>query len=540
MSRQGLWLVVFLLLGASSASAQPQWLFPLNWGEPGLEHGNGNKIVVGRFNTLHAVYMHNSYVIYRTSADGQAWTPPAYLNAPPTYPNALPSSQPAIAVDGAGSLGVVWVGNPNVNGLGPLYYAYKTAASTTWTKVPLGVTGTEPAIIGSGPHMYLTWTEINKVRFAKLTTLSPPAGLAAETIEQTSCTGTGFRKPAITLIQDPCRPPIVRVGYLYYRDEQSVSPSDPCFEAAAKVGPRVCERSSTTSTWSLVYQDVVGSVTPSSVEPLSLSIASDFPSGRTFLAWSDSTNGSARTKLANRQPGGWYVTPLANERRHVHVRAGGSVTVPSTEFRLAWTKSMPGIDEFFNLESTRAVGSWTGAAPVFTETVDLSPDFAVGRPQAVRWRRCAAGNYASVNAYFEAEAPCAEAFVATDYAVTAPCPTAGLVVGVASPCHKFEALAATLGTGVDGPKTVMDVGDIGAIVEVGATYARVRTPDQRTAWITWSSGRVLATSDTTMTISAPRSAVAVRGEGFSVTTIESGHLAAYDGALAPPPAQCLR
>lgn len=533
MSRQGLWIVVFVLLGASSASANPHWLDPkLVNGEPALEHGNGNKIVVGRFNTLHAVFKRYSYIRYTTSIDGHAWTEPTHLNADDDeYPNPLPSSQPAIAVDGAGSLGVVWVGNPN--GFGPLYYAYKTAASTTWTRVPLGVTGTEPAIIGSGKLMYLTWTEVNKVRFAKLTTLSPPAVLAAETIEQTSCTGTGFRKPAITLIQDPCRPPIVRVGYLYYRDEQSASP--PCFDGMARIGPKVRERSSSSSTWNLVYQDTVDSFFSSSVEPIALSMSSDFSSGRTFLAWSDSTNGSARTKLANRQPGGWVAAPLANERRHVHVRAGGSVTVPSTEFRLAWTKSETATDEFFNTTTTRMVGSWTGAAPVFPETVslttwigDTTQFFRAARPQAFRWRRCAGGSYASTNAYFEADGASFQVFVATDYSVMAPCPTVGPVLGVASPCHKFEALAATLGTGVDGPKTVMDVGDIGAIVEVGATYARVSTPDQRTAWITWSSGRVLATSDTTMTIAVPRSAVAVRGEGFSVTTIESGHLAAYD------------
>lgn len=515
-----------------AAVAQPHYLFGLSWGEPGLEHGNGNKVVVGRFNTLHAVYVHHSYIRYTTSIDGAAWTTPDLLNAPSTYPNQLPSSQPAIAADGAGSLGVVWVAD--ADGVGPLYYAYKTAASTAWTKVALGVTGTEPAMVGSGPFMYLTWTEFDKVRFAKFTTLSPPTVLAAETIDQTSCAGTGFRKPAITLVQDPCKAPIARVAYLYHRDEQGLSPADPCFDPAAKVGPRVCERNNTTSTWSLVYQDMAESLAPnSSVEPVSLSASADFSSGRTFVAWSDSLNGTPRSKLANRQPGGWYTAPLASERRHVHVRAGGSVAVPSTEFRLAWTQSMPGGNEFFNLGTTREVGSWTGTAPVFTETVDLSPDLAAGRPQAFRWRRCASGSYSSTNAYFEAEGPCAEAFVATDYVTTPICPSPGLVFGVVNPCAKLQAFFATLGTGVDGPKTAVDVSDIGAIVELGASYARVRTPDQRTAWITWGSARVLASSESTVTLAAPRSAVMVRGDGFAIAAVESGHLAAYDGARVP-------
>lgn len=531
-----LWLVSI----CEEASAQSQFQFPITWGERALAHGNGNKVVIGRFNTLHAVYVHNAYIRYSTSIDGNYWTTSASVNASSDYPNTLPSSQPAIAVDGAGSLGVVWVAEPSGTGQGVLYYAYKSAAGSTWTRVSLGVTGREPAIIGSGSSMYLTWTEISKVRFAKLTTLSPPATLAAETIEQTGCSGTGFRKPAITLIKDPCRPPIARVAYLYYRDEQSTNPFSRCYDAVASVGPRVLERNNTTAAWSLVYQDVIGSSVPTSfVEPISLSASSDFSSGRTFVAWSDSINGSPRSKIANRQPGGWYVAPLANERRHVHVRAGGSMTVPATEFRLAWTSAGTGIDEFFNPQSQRATGTWTGAAPVLT-SVPLFSGFATGRPQGFRWRRCASGTYTSIDAYFEAEGPCGEAFVGTDLSSVSPCPVLGVVFGVASPCHEFVAYMATVGNGIGGPKTAVDVEDIGAIVEVGATYARVRTPDQRTALITWSSGTVVASSDTTITVSAPRSEVAVRGDSFPITIVESGQLAMYESISAPPRMQCLQ
>lgn len=127
---------------ATPAAADALVLFPAIPPQS-IAHGNANKIVIGRFNTLHVVYETQGRVRYSTSADGVAWSAPSDVS-----PSGTVARHPALAVDGAGKVGVVWVANPGANGVGNLYYSHKVG--TTWISTWLNAAGAEPAIIASG------------------------------------------------------------------------------------------------------------------------------------------------------------------------------------------------------------------------------------------------------------------------------------------------------------------------------------------------------------------------------------------------------
>ena len=521
-----------VLLAPAPASADPPHvLFSTVFG-PSLEHSNGNKIAVGRFNSLHAVHENNSHIRYSTSADGASWTPLTLLN-----PSGLASGYPAIAADGSGHVGVVWVGSPDLNGLGTLYYSYKAATSTTWTRASLNVSGGEPSLVASGATMYLAWTQGQRVRFAQFPTLAPPATATGEVIESTTCLATKFSKPAVTVISDPCKPAIARVGYLVAVDEQASSGS--CQSGVTRVGPHVAQRNNLSSTWSPIFDGTrISSATNSSVESVSLSMSSNFTTGNTILAWSDVQDGAARTQLAHRQTASWVISPFNIQKQHVHVRVNGASNAPASEFRFAWTGG-GGFDLFLSTLTFWNTATWPAAAPVWgTATSPENYGGLTGRPQSLFWKRCSAGQLSKTNLYFEVEQPCFSFAVATDYTTTSPCPSS--TIGTVKACPQLAVLAATIMVGPRAAGTILDFADAGVVTEIGALSATVRTDAGKTVLVSWSGGAVVASSDTTLTLTAPRSAVAIRGDGFTIPVIETGHLLDYDSVQRPVSGLCLK
>lgn len=514
----------------SSAGASPDIMFGTAF-QPSLEHGNGNKIVVGRFNTLHAVFF-DSAIYYSTSADGDSWSPKVQVN-----PSGQFGKFPAIAVDSAGNVGVAWVASPDANGVGAIRYSRKAASSSVWTTSSWSTTGAEPSLVAHGTTMHLAWTQIQRVRYSTFPTMSPPATMTGEIIESTTCTATGFRKPAIAMVNDPCKAPIARVGFLTYVDEQASSGS--CQSPITRVGPHVFQRDNLSATWSLIYDDTrTSSLATSTVEPVSLSMTSNFSSGSTFLAWSDVQNGAARTKLAHRQTTGWVTEPFNSQRMHVHLRANSSTSAP-TEFRFSWTGG-GGFDPFFSTFTQRNTSTWAGPSPSWGSSVAIDNDGALtGRPQTLYWKRCSAGQLSTVNAYFEAEQPCFTSSVASDFSTTPGCPITP--IGVAVACKQQAVLLASLLVG-SGPGVVIDVGDVGSLTQVGDTSAVVRTADGKSATILWSRGSAAAHSDSTLTLSgATRRDVVIRGEGFNLPVTDVGYLLDYDAVVPGPQRQlCLR
>ncbi len=522
-------LIFALALLALPATADPWWLHPVGFGYRSLEHSNGNKIMVGRFNSLHAVYQDGSIIKYTTSADGASWSAPANLSI-----SSGASDHGSIAIDSSGNIGVVWVANPNASGVGALYYASKTHAATAWNVVSLGVNGAEPAITGRGTTMYLTWTTVQMVQYASFPTLTPGA-LAVEILESTSCANTGFRKPSITLIQNPCYPPVPRVGDLFYSDEQGSGGS--CASLNTQIGPHVCQRNNVTNTWALIYNNTLTSGAAGSVDPISLSISANFNTGNTFLAWSDEQNGVARTMLAHASPNTWTASTFDSDRHHVHVRANGASNAPATQFRLAWTGG-GGWDEFFSWDTYYDTATWVGAAPTFGGSVHLS-DYGgwTGRPQGVFWKRCASGQYSTTQAYFEAEGVCTSKFVATDFESTSPCPPSSPGPIVAYPCKHHIALVARMPLGYT-VGTAIDTTDLGVITRIDRSTAYVTTDKGQVVTISWRGGEVVDSSDTSLILSAPIDAVTLSGREVQMEVKDLGYLEAYDPRYFEEGGQC--
>ena len=523
--------VVALLMAWSPRVQAQHFLFPAP--AKSLEYGNASKIVVGPLNKLHAVFADASGIWYTTSSNGSWWLPPEMIASAPSG-----AKHPALAVDSAGHVGVVWVANPGPDGMGSLRYSRRPAGSLTWTTVALGINGAEPAMVGKASTMYLTWVTtggLTQVQYTKFNTLSPPATLPIEMLQTMNCPNTGFRKPSITLVSALGVPPVPRIAYLYYSDEQASVPA--CSSSTTKIGPIVMERSYAGGYWFQIYSDIITStLSTSTVEPVSLSLGAHFSSAHTFLAWSDKRNGVGRTRLAHLQSTALpaVVSLSSTLARHVHLRAANSAAAPPTEFRLAWSTPVGGADPFFGLASSWNSATWTGATPAWGTAQSLNTPGAVGRPQSVYWGRCApVEQYAAIHAYFEAAAPNGARYVATDYGVTTPCPSVVVWPGLAVE-HAVVPVATISIPGQLPPGTVVDVSELGAITRVGDTFATVVTPDSRTVTIAWSGGVVSERSDSTLTVTAPRAAVTITSPNVSFSLLEVGHLREYDTGRSPP------
>lgn len=516
-------LALVLALAALPALADPFWLFPVGFGYRSLEFSNGNKIMVGRFNSLHAVYQDGAIIKYTTSPDGISWSTPVGLNI-----GFGTADHGSIAVDSSGNIGVVWVANPNANGIGPIYYARKTHASTSWTVSQLVDSGAEPAIAGRGTTMYVAWTTIQMVQFTSFGTLSPPPSMAGgEILESTSCPNTGFRKPSITLIQNPCKPAIPRVAYLYYSDEQGTVGA--CQSLTTQIGPHVCQRDNVTNTWSMIYNNTISdTASGSAVDPISLSISANYATGDTFLAWSDEQTAVARTMLAHGHGATWDTTTFDSQRRHVHVRANGASNAPATEFRLAWTGN-GSWDEFFSSDTYFDTATWTGTSPAWYGS-DLLSDYGgvTGRPQGIFWKRCASGQYSTTKAYFEAEGVCTSKFIATDFTTVTGCPPVSPGPIAAYPCKHQLAVAVALMPLKGGVGTAIDTTDLGVITKVTASSATITTATGKVVTVTWRTGQVVAQSDTSLILTSARADVSITSRDESFATEEVGYLEAYD------------
>lgn len=490
---------------------------------PSLEYGNGNKIVVGPYGTLHAVAKMDDQIVYRTSADGAAWSGVTVLSG------TMIGSSPSIAVDRSGGIGVVWVANPNANGIGSLYYSYKAmgVAGSSWAHRVLPATGKEPSIASSSSGVFLSWTTGRKVQLTSFPTLSPPSTPVIQEVDSSLCHQSGFRMPSVTVTvsPDPCAP-AVRVAYLYYSDEQDTGCGD---WSTTKVGPMVRQRNPLTGAWDLVFSDLTTSgLFGSVVEPVSLSMSTRYYTGETFLAWSDAKDGIGRTRLAHVTTAGvWETATASGDRRRVHVRAPREGN-PVGRFRLAYA---PVVSP--NAQALWSTGSWLSGALAFGPW-SVAFTAPAPWPQALFWSSASvSGGPKKAQVYSETfgSPPTAGVWAALDVGPAAGLSLAEPAIALA-PCSQTVGVA-TIAAGGRAPGTAVDVSDLGTLVSVAGSSAQVRTFDRRTAWVTWSAGRLVSYSDDSLVVDAPRSAVTVAGDGFSVRVMDGGHLAAYDNVTIP-------
>lgn len=491
-----------------------------------LEHGNGNKIAYGRFNSLHVVYEEGALVKYVSSQDGDTWTAPVVLNSA-----ANPGAYPSIAVDGSGTVVVVYASNFGTNGLGQIRYARKPAASTTWTTTQIVQQGTEPVIAASGSTVHVAWTTRSAIHYTSFATTSPPAAPLAmgEELEATSCAGTGFVKPSITLVRKPCAAPVPKVGYLFYSDERTSS-NTACQSLETKVGPHVCERDNTTATWSLIFDGVRTALNPAGgVDPINLSLNSHFSRGDVYLAWSDEQDGNQRTRIAHGNGASWTDTVFDGDRRHVHIAANRLSGATAGQFRFAWSGN-GSWDEFFSPDTWARKGKYnlSTALTWIDPTPTLITDGGIaGRPQAVFWSRCSQGSYSTISFIAETEGVCSSSRISSDFSTVAGCPPITWDPVLADPCHHAAVAVARLPLVHGGIGVAIDTAEVGTVTEVREDGATILTPERATVRVSWPAGEVIQAWDEGLVVVTDPRAVRFESED-RLEVVDLGYLVEYE------------
>lgn len=523
--------VVAMLALAVSGSAQNLYSVSTtnSWG--GYTYGNGDKVANGRFNTLHTVWEDGALVKYSTSADGAGWTG-AEIVAP-----GLPSAMPAIASDSNGTVVVAFVGNPDAQGLGGIYYAYKTWGGTSWTVSKIVNSGTQPDIEARSGKVYVTWTTFQRVQYTSFSTTAPPAAMnLGEEIEFTACDGTGFVRPSVALVRESCEL-VPKVGYLRYSDE-TTNPDAACTSLITEVGARVCARDQVAGTWGLEFSDVVTATAPmDSVEAVALSMNAQYSTGNTFVAWSDISDGAARTRLAHGRNGTWDAITHNSDKQHVHVAAKRNSS--AGDFRLTWISSdwNPWLP-FVDVDGQFRTGQWnSGTTPTWTDPTstwiaDAFGGTLAGQPQATFWSKCSSGLYDTVEVVTELEEVCFSQGIAAHRTEDQSCPSGG-VIGI-NPCWEVYAVYQAS----DLLLTHIDVDGLGDPVELGQSWAtfRVRVRDgEGRVRISWDRGRVTNTWEGGFSIDNPRARVRVESEGVDAELVRLRPNYQYDGVK---PAVC--
>ena len=502
------------------------------WNQPTLEAGNANRIAVGRFNHLHAVFANadpntatsDIWYMDMTYDASNATDPYLWTEQQLTFDGA--STRPALAVDGFGLAVVTWVTRPSPsNPLGVLYYTRQTALNcpTCWTPPKQVVSlGDEPSIAAEGGTVHLAWTSGDRVQYTSFPAATPPASplWLGEVADSTNCPATRFHQPSIALAHVPCAAASVRIGALLTADEQATSGS--CHSASTQSGPRVYERDATAQTWSTVFQEVTSD--PAAGQPLpvanSLSLNANRVTGDFYLAWSEQQNYSSRTRVAHGRGVVWDPSVLVDSQSH-HVHAAAKGGGAAGQFRLALS------DLGWSTGAYTRTGKWNGGLTWTGPVINL-PDTAyplVGHPQALFWSRCAGNQFREVKAYAEASLWNSGGFtdLAIDPSLTSPVSCYLQIPNAIPfpPCLQTHLSIAQLAPAGSGG-VVVDYGDMAQLTKISSTGAELTTLDGATIQITWAAGDVLYTWDNGFAVATSRSTLKVSSKDARYTVEDDG------------------
>lgn len=491
-----------------------------DWGA--LARANGDKVAIGRFNTLHVVWDFEDSIRYSTSASGIPGSWSAATQVAPGFQGTMPT----IASDSDGTLVVAFVANPNAAGMGRIRYARKAWGATNWTDVEVVTSGTQPDIEARGGQVYLTWTTLGRIQYTSFPTQSPPAPMAlGEVLESTACPNTRFTQPSLALVRENCAL-VPKVAYLWQSDERN-NPNLMCQAPDTRVGPRVKARAAN-GVWGLEYADFVTQNLPAiGVDSVSLSMDAQYTTGHTFLAWSDTSNGNARTRLAHGQNGVWNAVTFSPTALHAHVAAKAGSTLG--DYRLAWVKR-DGFIPFVDFDAAFRTGRWaSGLSPTW---LDPSPTILMGSfgasagyPQATFWSRCANQSYTTVETVAEAELLPYQPAIQNHYVDQQPCP-AGTSVGV-NPCLvRLTALVFA-----SRAKTHVDTSELGVPVRFGPGFVEIEFSQggrKGSATLTWDAGNVVESGPDYFVIDHPAAGVEVAAATHRVELVPLADEYVYD------------
>ncbi len=514
-------LALALLLAAAGAATASDYVDSTVVSTPALAWGSGNKMEVGRYNSLHAVYSRQWEVLYVSSLDGDDWTIPTTLST-----GWYEVGTPAIAIDGGGRPAVVWWEDDGTPG-GMVYYAFRPLGSTAFQVSPLAIGGREPAIAARGGNVYVTWSNGNAIQYTSFPTTSPPGSplVIAEVVESTTDPATQLIRPAITTVRENCLP-APKIAYLVVCEEQGNPGS--CGADTTRVGA-VVERLAS-GAWTPVYDGTVADSTPGgTVAGWGLSLASHYVNRDLYLAWSDENGIGPRTVLAQGRDASWATSPYDSERHHVHVRANNFSWGGTGQFRLALAT-----DDDFDGSAIYRSGNWSnaGALSLPGSGAAVNPYRPVRLPQVQFWRIChyTITGSSFLKLYFEEETPhpLTPPQVVTDYwhHDLLSCGYVAPLIAL-HPCEARR--VAMAGVNVGGSEgTAIDVSDLGVLTKVSDEGATLTTVDGKTVTVSWTGGRPVHSDEGALLITAPRRQVSFSSRDVSFTVEDDGYLVEYD------------
>jgi hypothetical protein len=537
-ARRAARLALALLVGGltlqSRADAALDPTLPGYWTQPSLAAANGNKLSVGRFNHMHAVFANadpntvtsDIWYMDMTYDTSNATDPYLWTENQLTFDGL--SSSPALAVDGSGLAVVVWVTRPTLaSSLGAIYYARQTTLNcpTCWSPPKQIVSlGDEPSIATERGTVHVAWTSGDRVQYTSFPAAAPPASplWLGEVADSTNCPATRFHQPSIALAHPPCSPVSVRIAALLTADEQATAGS--CHSASTQSGPRVYERDASTQVWSTVFQEVTSDPASNQAMPVatSISLSASRLTGDFYLAWSDQQNLASRTRVGHGKGTAWDVSQLIDSQsHHVHVAARGSVY--AGQFRLAVAGPAWSTGAYTQTGKWNGTLSWTGPA------INL-PDTAyplVGHPQALYWSRCAGNQLREVRTFTEASLWNSGGYteMAIDPSLASPVNChVGAPIGIPFPnCFPTAILIAQmLPAGGSSGGVVVDFGDTAVLTKLTSTGAELTTLSGAVIQVTWSPGDVLYSWETGFAVATSRSSLQFTSKDARFTVEDVG------------------
>lgn len=344
-----------------------------------LRETNGQKVVAGP-GGLHAVFVSGGSVRYLVSPNGVTWSAPAALAVVATS-----ASHPTIAVSG-NTVGVAYRQG------GTIFYRYKLNTGGWSTAVQITtIGGTEPAMVGYGSKMHLTWNSGSGASYSSFTANSP-AGAPWESASFTVlCGNNSIFKPAIAVMPSagPSSSPMVRVAFFYRR-----TGSLGCFQPTT-FGLQVFEKKM--GPFNLV-KNYAGQTTgnPSGV---SLSAAANSSTGEFYLAASQ-VDVLPSTFLVYQDAwnnGQWQIAQLLQAASLVDIAAASC-----SKFRVAVSDVAAGNGTYG--PTWYRTGQWYGQSPAWAEPAGVQVGTLGRDPQALFWSSQSGLSNREVHALFEEQA----------------------------------------------------------------------------------------------------------------------------------------
>lgn len=341
---------------------------PVTTASSRLTSPSGSRVVALPGGALYLVYEEDGHIYFTRSSDGRAWAEREDVSQEATM-----ASQPALAVDAEGTVGVVFVGRcqPNRNA-STICYAFKRQGGPDWS-TPFAVAeggysdGEAPAIAASGSTAHIVWNTGIAILYTKFPTSAPtstPPGFVGGPSLCAVASGVG---PA-TISAAPGSSEVQVAWYAWFREEGCSN------SLISEIRVQRSEGTSFTAGTAFPIPRTDFSFSLAAVSQRNFLLAVSIP-GRSAMLYQGDTNNGPMPSLE---------APFSDfdQGVQVHLTAGDGT------FRLAWSEVRPGSAELG--PTYYRDGAWELGAPEPQWATPARQVLTRGRsPQAVQWGACA-------------------------------------------------------------------------------------------------------------------------------------------------------